>query len=402
MSCYKHEIQTMLWEIIMNLKFVTLKLGIKDNKVDGLLIKLPPISSTSMISTKNKFAAAPVILSKQHIKAGRALFIFINSGNANACTGTKGLENCDKILRLLSEKLECNKEDILIMSTGIIGRQLPMHRITKSINNCDFNKYVSIKSAATAIMTTDKFPKYLTKTYNINNKRVIFKGICKGAGMIEPNMATMLSFIQTNVSLPKSLLKKYLKQCADLSFNSISVDGDMSTNDTVIFSSCGDIQLNFKNKLIESKFISCASDFFVKLSNMIVKDGEGATKIIKLNIINAKNQLLALNIGRKISNSLLVKTAMYGADPNWGRIIASLGSIDSEFINPKKNKLLINNILCFRDGMPVDAGSKKLAKSMKNKNIEITLDLHNGNSQQSIYFSDLSHEYVSINSEYTT
>ncbi len=142
--------------------------------------------------------------------------------------------------------------------------------------------------------------------------------------------------------------------------------------------------------------------FFVNLSNMIVKDGEGATKIIKLNIINAKNQLLALSIGRKISNSLLVKTAMYGADPNWGRIIASLGSIDSQFINPNKNKLLINNILCFRDGVPVDAGSKKLTKSMKKKNIEITLDLHNGNSQQSIYFSDLSHEYVSINSEYTT
>ena len=163
----------------------------------------------------------------------------------------KGLENCNKILLLLSEKLACNKEDILVMSTGIIGRQLPMKNIIKSIQNNDFNKYVSIKNAATAIMTTDKFPKYLTKTYNINNKRVIFKGICKGAGMIEPNMATMLSFIETNAHLSKSLLKKYLKQCADLSFNSISVDGDMSTNDTVVFSSCGDIKLNFKNKSIE-------------------------------------------------------------------------------------------------------------------------------------------------------
>ncbi|MEL0172810.1 MAG: bifunctional glutamate N-acetyltransferase/amino-acid acetyltransferase ArgJ [Gammaproteobacteria bacterium] len=386
----------------MTSKFVTLKLGIKNNSIDGLLIKLPSTSSTAMISTKNKFAAAPVILSRKNIKTGRTLFVFINSGNANACTGKIGLENCNKILLLLSEKLACNKEDILVMSTGIIGRQLPMKNIIKSIQNSDFNKYSSIKNAATAIMTTDKFPKYLTKAYNINNKRIIFKGICKGAGMIEPNMATMLSFIETNAHLSKSLLMKYLKQCADLSFNSISVDGDMSTNDTVVFSSCGDIKLNFKNKSIEKEFISCASDFFVNLSNMIVKDGEGATKIIKLNIINAKNQLLALSIGRKISNSLLVKTAMYGADPNWGRIIASLGSIDSQFINPNKNKLLINDILCFRDGVPVDAGSKKLTKSMKKKNIEITLDLHNGNSQQSIYFSDLSHEYISINSEYTT
>ena len=392
----------MLWETIVNPKFVTLKLGIKHNTVDGLLIKLPTNSSTSMITTKNMFAAAPVILSRKHIKTGSTLFIFINSGNANACTGKKGLENCNNILLLLSEKLDCKKEDILIMSTGIIGRQLPMKNITKSIQNNDFNKYVSIKDAATAIMTTDKFPKYLTKSYKINNKRIVFKGICKGAGMIEPNMATMLSFIQTNACLSKIQLNKYLKKCSELSFNSISVDGDMSTNDTVVFSSCGDIKLNFKNKSIEKDFLSCAFDFFVNLSNMIVKDGEGATKIIKLNIVNAKNQILALKIGRKISNSLLVKTAMYGADPNWGRIIASLGSIDSKFINPKKNKLLINNILCFKDGLPVDDGSKKLAKSMKKKNIEITLDLHNGNSQQSIYFSDLSHEYVSINSEYTT
>ncbi len=150
------------------------------------------------------------------------------------------------------------------MSTGIIGRQLPMKNIIKSIQNSDFNKYVSIKNAAKAIMTTDKFPKYLTKAYNINNKRVIFKGICKGAGMIEPNMATMLSFIETNAHLSKSLLMKYLKQCADLSFNSISVDGDMSTNDTVVFSSSGENILNLKNKSIENKFISCACDFFCK------------------------------------------------------------------------------------------------------------------------------------------
>ena len=387
---------------MMSSKFVTLKLGIKKNKVDGLLIYIPLGSNTAMITTKNKFAASPVVISRENIKSGIIKYVFINSGNANACTGKEGHENTKKILNTLSKKLNCSSDQILIMSTGIIGRQLPIKKITESINNSNLNIYSSMKKAASAIMTTDKFPKYLTKTYKIGSKNVTFRGICKGAGMIEPNMATMLSFIETSADLPKTVLKKYLKYCANLSFNSISVDGDMSTNDTVIFTSIGNTKLNLKNKSTETKFLSCASNFFIRLSSHIVKDGEGATKFIKLNVINAKSLILAQEVSKKLSRSILVKTAMFGEDPNWGRIIASIGSIESINIKPFNIKLMINNILCFKNGISLDNGSKRLEKSMRKNTIEITVDLNHGKHNQTMYFCDLTYDYVQINSEYTT
>jgi len=386
----------------MKSKFITLKLGIKKNKTDGLLITLSNDSTTQLISTLNKFAAAPVIVSKQNIIKSTPKYIFINSGNANACTGKEGLLNTKKILALLAKKLNCKSYEIIIMSTGIIGRQLPIDKIEKSIVQNKFNNYVSLKEAASAVMTTDKYPKYLSKTYTVGLNKITFKGLCKGAGMIEPNMATMLAFIETDVSMNRVMLKKYLTHCANLSFNIISVDGDMSTNDCVAFTSTNQVNLDLKNKKKVKIFLECASDFFIQLSSKIVKDGEGATKIIKLNIINTKNKTLAQKISRKISHSLLVKTAMYGEDPNWGRIIASLGSIEDNDLNVSKVKLFINKILCFDNGIPKDAGSKKLANSMKKNNIEITLDLKSGKSNQSIYFSDLTHDYVHINSAYTT
>ena len=387
---------------MMSTKFVTLRLGIKKNIIDGLLIHIPLGSKTAMITTKNKFAASPVVASRENIKSGTIKYIFINSGNANACTGKEGHKNTKQILHTLSEKLNCTSNEILIMSTGIIGRQLPIKKIIESITNSNLNIYSNIKKAASAIMTTDKFPKYLTKTYKIGSKNITFRGICKGAGMIEPNMATMLSFIETNVDLSKTLLKKYLKYCANLSFNSISVDGDMSTNDSVVFSSTGNIKLNMKSKSSEAKFLSCASDFFIRLASLIVKDGEGATKFIKLCVINAKSLVLAQEVSKKLSRSILVKTAMFGEDPNWGRIVASIGSIESSNIKPDNIKLRINNILCFKNGISLDNGSKALEKSMRKNIIEIAVDLNNGKYKQIVYFCDLSHDYVRINSEYTT
>ena len=384
----------------MTSQFITLELGIKKNQPDGLLIKLPHGSKSEMISTQNIFAAAPVVISRKNIKSSKILYIFINSGNANACTGKKGMENTYKILAALAKKLGCSSHEILIMSTGIIGEQLPIRPILKSISMSSFDNYTNLKNAASAIMTTDKYPKYISKSYHIGKKKITFRGICKGAGMIEPNMATMLSFIETNVLLSKSSLKKYLKYCSSLSFNSISVDGDMSTNDTVVFSSYGDLELDFKKKSVENKFLSFATDFFIRLSSLIVKDGEGATKIIKLTVVNSKNLLLAQEILKRISNSLLVKTAMFGQDSNWGRIIASLGSINSKYINPNKVNLYINNILCFKNGVSVETNDSKLKKSMIKKSIELKLDLNSGSHSQSIYFSDLSYEYIRTNSEY--
>ena len=383
-------------------KFVTFNLGIKKKVCDGLLIVLTEKSITSIVSTQNKFAAAPVLASKKNINRSVPRYIFINSGNANACTGVEGSDNVKIILESLSNKLDCKPSEIIIMSTGIIGRQLPMNNIIRSISKNSLNDYSTIKAAAQSIMTTDKYPKYLTRSYKINSNTIVFKGICKGAGMIEPNMATMLGFIETNVVMTKQKLNKYLKHCSDLSFNSISVDGDTSTNDCVALTTTNQISLDLTKKLIENKFLKCAVEFFIELSSMIVRDGEGATKIIQLNVINAKNKNLAQEICKKVSHSLLVKTAMYGEDPNWGRIIASLGSVNSPLSNVNKIKLYINDILCFEKGTAKDNGSSQLKKSMKKNTIIVTIDLNNGKTNQTIYFSDLSHEYVDINSKYTT
>ena len=392
----------MLWKIMITSKFITLNLGIKKKTSDGLLIVLSNQSLTGMIATLNKFAAAPVLASRKNINSSIPKYIFINSGNANACTGTEGSNNVKIILKSLSNKLKCKTSEIIIMSTGIIGRQLPMNNIIQSISTFPMNTYSTIKDAAKSIMTTDKFPKYLSKSYKINSNQIMFKGICKGAGMIEPNMATMLGFIETNVVMTSRNLNKYLKHCSDLSFNSISVDGDTSTNDCVVLTTTNQIKLDLSKKAIENKFLECAVDFFIKLASLIVKDGEGATKIIQLNVINARETMLAQEICKKVSRSLLVKTAMYGEDPNWGRIIASLGSIQSTILNIKKIKLYINDILCFENGEAIDDGSAKLKKSMKKNKIVITINLNNGKFSQTVYFSDLSHEYVAINSEYTT
>ena len=392
----------MLRKTPMKSKFITLQLGIKKNKTDGLLICLTDNNNTQIISTLNKFAAAPIIISKKNIAKSNPKYIFINSGNANACTGSQGIDNANKILKGLALKLGCKKHEIIIMSTGIIGRQLPMDKICPAIDNEKFNKYSSLKGSAIAIMTTDKFPKYKSKTYTIGSKKINFRGICKGAGMIEPNMATMLAFIETDAMIDKRNLKKYLQYCSNLSFNSISVDGDMSTNDCVAFTSNNSVNLDLTKKRNLTKFLECAADFFISLSSLIVKDGEGATKIIELNIVNSKSLMTAQKISRKISHSLLVKTAMYGQDPNWGRIIASLGSIDDLPMNISKVKLFINDILCFSNGVPRDQGSKKLSKSMKKNNLKIVVDLGAGKYSQVLYFSDLSHEYVHINSAYTT
>ena len=382
-----------------------LKIGIKANKIDAVCFKLPELSTTAVVSTKNNFAAAPVILSKNNLLKNSPKYILVNSGNANACTGKIGMENAIKCTELLSKKFKCKKENILLSSTGIIGRQLPIDIITKSINKYKFDFKSNWKQAASAIMTTDKFSKHISRSFFLNKKKITINAICKGAGMIEPNMATMLSFISINVDLKKTLLMSLLKKSVNSSFNTISVDGDMSTNDTVMLISTGENKdLNFDRNsktfaILQNELINVCRG----LSEMIVKDGEGATKIVKINIHKAHNVLQAKKTAYSLANSNLIKTAMYGADPNWGRIIARLGSISNIKYSEKKIILKINNKIVYEKGLQ----SKKcnlteLNKSMMKKNIIIDLYMNSGNSTYTVLTSDLSHEYVHINSAYTT
>ena len=380
-------------------------LGIKKNQKDAVCMMLPNESTTALVTTKNKFAAAPVLLTKKNIKEAKPKYFLINSGNANSCTGTLGMNNAKKCCQLLSKKFGCEPNEILIFSTGIIGEQLPIKKISNSINKKIFKFKSSWSDAALAIMTTDKFKKIIKKNFFIKNQKIVVTAICKGAGMIEPNMATMLSFMEINVKLNQRLLSKLLKNISDSSFNKISVDGDMSTNDSmVMIASGGNDKINFnvdKTSYIqlEKNLIKIAQ----ALSRKIVEDGEGSTKIIDINVINAKNQKQAEEISQAISNSALIKTALYGSDPNWGRILAKLGSIYRATYSVNKIILKLNGYTIFNKGTPSKNYSHTaLKKSMKKKNIKIFLNLCSGKGQHSLVTSDLSKEYVHLNSTYTS
>ena len=382
-----------------------LNIGIKDKKKDAVCFKLPELSKIAVVSTKNKYAAAPVILSKYNASKFDTKYILVNSGNANACTGKIGMSNTIKCTQSISKKFNCLKENILLSSTGIIGRQLPIDKITKSIEDHDFKFKSTWKQAASTIMTTDKFSKYITRSFLLNKTKITINAICKGAGMIEPNMATMLSFISINVNLKKSLLLKILKKSVNSSFNTISVDGDMSTNDTVMLISTGEnkelnLSVNTKIfKVLENEVTNVCHD----LSKMIIEDGEGATKVIKITVHKSYNMLQAKKIAYSLANSNLIKTAMFGADPNWGRIIARVGSINNINYDQNKISLKINNKIIFENGLQSKkCDLKQLNKSMMKKNISIDIYMNSGRDTHTVLTSDLSHEYVHINSAYTT
>lgn len=382
-----------------------LNIGIKDKQKDAVCFKLPKLSNTAVVSTKNKYAAAPIVLSKNNISKYTPKYILVNSGNANACTGKIGMSNAIKCTKILSNRFNCKKENILLSSTGIIGRQLPIDLIKKSLEQHNFKFKSTWKQAASAIMTTDKYSKYICKSFFLNKTKISINAICKGAGMIEPNMATMLSFISINVDLKKSVLTSLLKRIVNSTFNTISVDGDMSTNDTVMLIATGEnkaIKLNESPrmlKVIENQLLKVCYE----LSEMIIRDGEGSTKLIKVNVHKAYNSSQAKLVAYSLANSNLIKTAMYGADPNWGRIIARLGSINNISFIENKVILKINNIMVYSNGLQYKkCNLKELNKSMKKKNVTIDLFINSGKEMHTILTSDLSHEYVHINSAYTT
>ncbi len=380
-----------------------LHLGIKEKKSDGVCIKLPHDSSIGIISTRNKFPAIPIIVNKQHLLKSEIKYLFINSGNANACTGKLGMKSARSYVRALSEKLRCAPDNILIFSTGIIGQQLPVKKMLSSIDKCSFQFKSSIRAASKAIVTTDRYEKWVVKRFKISGKEIEIRGLCKGAGMIEPDMATMLAFIFVDINVNKTTIKRLLKSCADESFNKISVDGDMSTNDSVALVATGSNSIDLTNKknyhIVEQNILNV----FKQLAHMIVSDGEGATKVCKVSITKALSLPQAKRACYSIANSNLFKTALFGEDPNWGRIVARLGSLSKVRYTPKDVVLKINGITVFMRGVPTElSNSCKLNSSMKNSNIDVEICLNSGKFDASMFTSDLSRKYVQINSKYTT
>lgn len=371
--------------------------GIKSTgKNDFGVIFSESTASAAMVVTKNKVKAAPVLVNLSQMKKskGKIKAAIINSGNANACTGKEGIKNARKTISLAAKELGVSKKSILVFSTGMIGKQLPMEEMKKGITGVSAKLgkgHYFDDDVAKAIMTTDTVKKAITVKYD----NIVVSGIAKGSGMIHPNMATMLAFITTNAKFTPNQLQKMLTESVQDTFNMITVDGDTSTNDSVLL-----IAAN-KNKTKAQKFQKALDFVCLELAKKIVLDGEGATKMIKVIVQNASTEQDAKKAAKAVAQSPLVKTAMFGNDPNWGRILAAVGYSGAK-MKQEKVDLYIGNYHLVKQGQPRKFNKKKVSSYIASNEMEIFVDLHMGKKEATAYGCDLSYDYVEINAEYHT
>ncbi len=352
--------------------------------------------------TTNRVKAAPVILDMERIKSGIAQAIIVNSGNANAATGEEGDKNAATMSKITSKALGIEDDLVLVASTGIIGETLPIEKITRAIDPLVGGLSAEgIPLVAEGIITTDRFQKIECRKLFAGGKEITICGIAKGAGMIEPNMATMLSFIMTDADIDPMCLATLFRESLDKSFNAITVDGCMSTNDTTIMLANGVAGNSCISEASGNlgEFREALSGVMLSLAQSIVKDGEGATKLIEIVVEGAKLPADAKEVAYAIAHSNLVKTAFFGEDPNWGRIISAAGSTEVPF-SIDSLELYIEDIPLFINGAGVSAG--EAARIMKRDTIRVILRLGMGKETFTVYTSDLSHTYVEINSDYHT
>ncbi len=381
--------------------------GIKKNgKKDLCIIYSETKAVAAAAFTTNKVKAAPIFLDMEFINNINTQAIVCNSGNANASTGKQGYDNAFTMAEATAKNLHLKPEEVLVASTGVIGVQLPMDKINAGIDKaCTLLSETGGSDAAEAIMTTDTFPKKITVSTTVGGKEILISGISKGSGMIHPNMGTMLGFIVTDANISKELLTKALKESVVDSYNMVSVDGDTSTNDTVIVLANGAAG----NDLIEKenadyKEFKAALHFVnVELSKLIAKDGEGATKLIEVNLYNARTIQDARICAKSIITSSLVKAAFFGSDANWGRIMCAIGYSGGEFEPDKvsiKFKNEIGEIMIAENGTGVNFDEDFAKKILQHSYVNVIVDLHDGSSDAVAWGCDLTYDYVKINGDY--
>jgi|Deesub1362B_J571_1020462.scaffolds.fasta_scaffold00016_145 glutamate N-acetyltransferase/amino-acid N-acetyltransferase len=371
--------------------------GIKEGKNGLGIVKCE--GKVSGVFTTNRIKAAPVLITAKHVRKGRFKGLVVNSGNANAFTGEKGIENAKRMAEILASKLSCKPDEIAVCSTGVIGRQLEMEWIESKIEEVFVkleNSRQAAKNFAKAITTTDRF----LKEYAVEVDSAVIAGVAKGAGMIAPSMrsATMLAFLFTDANLDKTEMDELLADAVERSFNVATVDGDTSTNDTVLLVSTG------KKKVGKELFGKALTEVCFQLAKMIVKDGEGATKVFEVQVRNAKDDRDAFKAAKAVANSLLVKTAIFGCDANWGRVIAALGysgielteNISLWFENGAEKVCLIDK------GEPTGCEDEASEFLRENDDFKIIIDLHTGDGEGYAMGCDLTYDYVKLNAEYTT
>lgn len=378
--------------------------GLKKNKKDLALIYSKTVGTASGVYTKNKVKGAPIYVTKEHLENNKAQAIIINSGNANTLNGEEGLKNAEEMSILAANSLKIDKSNVLVASTGVIGVPLNIELIKNGIDNLTSSLTTNSSDAASAILTTDTYTKECAVEFLINDKKITIGSIAKGSGMIEPSMGTMLSFITTDISISESLLSEALKESVNISYNRVSVDGDTSTNDMVLIIANGEA----KNKTITTKdenyykFLEALNALNLKQAKRIARDGEGATKLISCNVINAPSIESAELLSKSVIKSSLVKTAMFGEDANFGRILCALGYSNCNF-DPNLVDVYFKShstIKVCENGFALPFDEDLATKILKDSDITIIVDLKLGEYEVTSFGCDLSYDYVRINAEY--
>ena len=375
----------------------------KNGEKDLALIFSTAPAYTAAVFTKNLIKGAPLLVAQERLSGGFCQALIINSVNANAFTGQRGYEDALSVANALSARLGIDESLVIPSSTGVTGERLRIGKIKKSIPMLIKGLGEdNVREAAEAIMTTDSFPKYASRQFAAGEKTATVSAIGKGAGMICPNMATMLCFIMTDLNIRPKALSKALAEAASGSFNAITVDGDTSPNDSVFLLAngvLGNREITEKSRDY-GKFVEALSSLCAEIAEMIVRDGEGATKVVRINVTEARTKGDAEKVARTIATSQLVKTAFYGEDANWGRIVAAAGRAGVKF-DPEKIKLYFGGTEVFSKGVRSKPESR-FASVFKKPSFTVTLSLGEGKADYSVLTSDLSHKYVSINSDYRT
>ncbi|MGA2609029.1 MAG: bifunctional glutamate N-acetyltransferase/amino-acid acetyltransferase ArgJ [Terriglobia bacterium] len=371
----------------------------------ALILGDPPATTAAGLFTTNLVLAAPVLLSRQNLAEshGRCRAVLVNSGNANACTGRKGMQTARESARAAAKLLSLQPAQVLLASTGVIGVPLELGLVTNQLPSLVESLSIENASAvARAIMTTDTFPKSCVVRSEVGGKPVYLAGVAKGAGMIHPRLATLLSFLTTDALIGPRTLQNLLRAAVQVSFNRITVDGDTSTNDTVLALASGVSAVGVRpGNTSWAWFLEGLTQLCQTLAKMIARDGEGAKKLVIVEVQGARKPSDAERIARAIANSPLVKTAIAGSDPNWGRIICAAGYSGALF-DPDKVDIRVNDLLLCRDGVDAGFDDASARKELDRKEMTLRLDLHQGKASAHIWTCDLTHDYITINASYRT
>ena len=379
--------------------------GLKRKRKDLALFYSKAKCKCSAVFTTNVVKAAPIVLAQEQLeKTSYIHAVLVNSGNANCMTGERGLKDAKEMVAKAAKALGVPGDAVLVSSTGVIGKPMNLEPIEKALPVLVRGlSRDGLLSASEGIMTTDRFHKISSRSFEVGGKEINMVGVAKGAGMIRPNMATMLCYVLTDANVSHKAMAKAMRKANEVSFNSITVDGDMSTNDTFMLIANG----KAGNKLVEETgkpfrdFLKNLKEITLELAKMIVRDGEGATKLIKVEVKGSRSKHEAKKAASSVANSLLVKCAVHGGDPNWGRIAASVGYSGIKF-DPALMEIAMDGVVFFKKGKYAAPSEKERTGVFKGEEVLIEVKLHQGNASSAVYACDISKRYIAINSFYTT